>query len=117
MKFLQTVQKNFVSMGFAPNQQQNKHWQASSGQIIDISFCTVDAILVALYIFYDANDIEQYMESIFSLIVVVAITIAYSSIIFENDKVFSTIKLCEDEMVDSMDHKFCIIRILHSSHL
>lgn len=53
------------------------------------------------YAFHVANGIDEYMDVIFSLIVVVTIAVAFISIIYKNDKGFDTVKLLEKEIAVS----------------
>lgn len=111
MKIFQVVMENFAAMGFTPNQQQNSVRRVNRGQIIDILFCVIDAVLVGLYIVFEANGIEEFMESIFSLTVVAGVTIAYTSIIFKNDEIFNIVKCFENELINSRDIDFWTITI------
>lgn len=101
MKIFQTVQNNMAAMGFASIQQQNNHHrQMSFGPIIDVILCSIDAISVGVYIFREANGIEEYMVTIFTFTVLVAIAISFVSIIFKNDKIFNAIEFCANEIND-----------------
>lgn len=102
MKIYQILQRNLAVMGFTPIQQQNNNWKISYGQIIDIVLYSIEAIFIGRYTFYEASGIEDYMKSIFLFAVLFAITIAYISIIFKNDKIFNTIEFFEQELNHSM---------------
>lgn len=98
MKGFQTIQKNIGAMGLTPSRQQNNRPQWNSRQI----FCTVkyviDTFAMGTYVIFEADDIEEYMESIFSLTAVVAIEASYISFIFKSDKLFGTFELVSKEI-------------------
>lgn len=101
MKCFQSLQKNIGTMGLTPCQQQNSHPQWNPRQI----FCSVkyliDTMAMAAYILIEADSIEEYMESIFSLTAVVGIEVAYISFIFKNDKLFNVFELVSLELTIS----------------
>lgn len=97
MKFAQAIQQKMAAMGFIPNRQQNQHWQLIFRQSICIVKCSIDAIIVGAYVFYEAERIEEYMESIFAFTVVAGILIALVSIAFKNDKLFKMIETIAEE--------------------
>lgn len=97
MKFLQTIRKNMVAMGFAPNQQQNSHRRFSSRQIFFTAKYFIDIIVIGVYIFCEADRNEEYMESVFSLTAVVGATIVFISVTAHNDKLFDILELVADE--------------------
>lgn len=98
LKILQTIQKNFEVMGFTLNQQQNNPRHLSAGQIISVIMCSINIILVGIHIIRVADDIEDYMDSIFTLTILFAFAIAFISIIFKNDQLFNTIEICTNEL-------------------
>lgn len=97
MKFFQTIRKNLASMGFTPNEQQSNHRQLSAGQIFCIAKCSIDVVVQGVYIFREAEHIEDYMESICLVTVVGGVLIAYISIILKNDKLFNMFEAAEGE--------------------
>lgn len=100
MKIFQTIQRNMAAMGFTPNQPQNNYRQLKFGQIIIVGVCSIDAIKMGVYIFCEADGIEEYMYSIFSLTVVAGITISFISFIFKNDKLFNVIEIIAKELTN-----------------
>lgn len=97
MKMFQTIRKNFAAMGFTPNQRQKNRWRLSSGQIIGVVKCSLDAISLGIYFFREANDINEYIECGFSLTVAVGFTIVLTSFVFKNDKLFNMLDLAAKE--------------------
>lgn len=97
MKFAQTIGKNMAAMGFAPNQQQNNQWQFSSRQISCTLIYFTNIITCSAYIFYKANETEEYMESIYLFAAVAGITIAFISMCLNNDKLFDILELASVE--------------------
>lgn len=53
--------------------------------------------VLGFYILNEVDTIEECMDTIFALIVVVGITLAYISIICKNDKLFNMIKFTAEE--------------------
>lgn len=101
MKIYQTVHKTMAAIGFTPNQQQNNQRQWSSGHIFSVVINSINTFSLSAYIFYEANGIEEYMDSIFSLTMTVGVSVAFISIIFKNDKLFNAIEGCAKEIADS----------------
>lgn len=101
MKIFQEIQQNLAVMGITPNQQQSDHLKLNFRQIVFVVVCAINVTLLSSYAFLVANGIEEYMDVIFSLIVLVTITIAFISIIFMSDKGFDVIRLLEKELVVS----------------
>lgn len=98
MKIFQEVQKNLAELGCTPNQRYNNRWQLNFHQIFGVVKCSADSINFAVYVFTQAERIEEYMDSIFSLTDVVGITISYISIIIKNDNLFKMIETAEKEV-------------------
>lgn len=98
MKIFQTTQKHFSAMGFVPNLQQSNIWQFHA---VNILICCIDAVLLGIHILREANAIEDYIESTFTLSILVGLTVVYMSIILENNKIFIFIELCAKELNDS----------------
>lgn len=98
LKILQTCQKHLSAMGFIPNQQQNNHRQLNSVHIFTVAVYSINIICMSSYIFFVANDIDEYMDSILALTAVVCITIALISLIPINDQLFINIELCANEL-------------------
>lgn len=101
LKVFQQIQQILAVMGFAPNQQQNNRLNLNYRQIIFVFVCGTNVTFLSSYIFLVANDIEEYMDAIFSLIVLVTIAIAFISIIFKNDQLFNYIECLTKELTDS----------------
>lgn len=101
MIILQTVRNNMATMGFMPNQQQNNHRLFSSRQIFCIVKYSIDIILIGLYVFCELDRTEENMESIFAFTAGIGITIAFINISFNNDKLFSILKLTTEELTKS----------------
>lgn len=97
IKFAQIIQKHLAAMGLTPNQQQSSHWQLNFRQFFCFTKCAVDVVAIVVYIFCKAENIDEYIDSIFALTVVVAVLIAFTSIIFKNDKLFNTIEAIAEE--------------------
>lgn len=98
MKIFQTVQRNLAVLGFTPNQRQSNRWQLDWREIFGVAKCSADTVTIAAYVFTQAESIEEYMDSIFALIVLVSITISYISVIVRNDTLFRMIETAEDEV-------------------
>lgn len=99
LKTFQRIKMFLGLMGFTPNQRQNNpDRRLNSAQIIFVVVCTINSILLTSYIFFVANDIEDYTDAIFSLTVVVAVAMAFVSIILKSDDLFDVIELNENEM-------------------
>lgn len=108
MEIFGTIQKNFATMGFTPNQQQNHQWPLSSGQFFYIFTFSMDLITFTVYIFREAERIDEYINSAFSLAVEGGVLIAFVSIIFKNDKLFKIIEISTEELILSKCLKiFC----------
>lgn len=97
MKIFQAVQEQMANMGFAPNQQQNNRRPFSPRQIICIVKYCIDLSCCAASIFFEADSTEEYMEALYASTAVGCITIAFISISFNNDNIFYTIELTENE--------------------
>lgn len=100
LKIFQCIQQILAAMGFAPNQQQNNRLNLNYRQIIFVIVCGMNVTFLSSYIFLEANDIEEYMDAIFSLIIMVTIAIAFISIIFKNDQLFNYIECVTKELTD-----------------
>ena len=98
MKFFQKIQENLAVMGFIPNQQENNHRLFSSRQIFCIVKFSIDIISTIVHIFYGADGVEEYMETIYGLTGVIEISIAFVSISFHNDKLFNIIQRIAEEL-------------------
>lgn len=60
-----------ASMGFTLNQQtQNNDWKLSGFQIIVITILSIDVGTLCVFLFYEANGIEEYMDAIVGMLVV-----------------------------------------------
>lgn len=103
MKTVQTVKKIMAVMGLSPN-----HRGFNSRQIIFVIVCAVNVILLVFYIFLVANTIDEYIDAMFSFTVLVGITIAFISLTFKNDEIFTVIKFCEKELTESKCQCQCI---------
>lgn len=98
MKVFQCIQQILAVIGFAPNQQQNNQLNLNYRQIIFVVVCVMNVTFLSSYIFLEADDVEEYMDAIFSLIVMVTIAIAFTSIIFKNDQLFNYIECVTREL-------------------
>lgn len=101
MKIFQIIQKNFALIGFVPNQQQNTNGKISKIQAFGIFSAIFFTILVGVYFFYGAQGTEEYMYTIFLLIVFFGMAICHISLVIKNDKIFSTIDFCENMLNES----------------
>lgn len=99
MKIFQRIEQNLAVLGLAPYQQQSDHLKLNFRQIIFFVVCAINVTLMSSYAFLVANGIGEYMDVIFSLIVVVCISFGFISSIYMNDKSHATIKLLEKELV------------------
>lgn len=99
LKVFQQIQRILAVMGFAPNQQQNGR-NLNYRQMIFVIVCVLNVTFLTSYIFLEATDIEEYMDAIFSLIVMVTIAVAFTSIIFKNDQLFNYIECLAKELTD-----------------
>lgn len=87
-----------ATLGFVPNQQQNNNGKFSEKQSWEFRFFYR---LQALHFFRIANSTEEYMSSFFELITAVGITLALTSFIFKNDKIYNTIEMGEKVLIES----------------
>lgn len=101
MKIFQAVRKNMATMGFVPNQQQNNNGKCSEKQLWGILFLLLTTSLIGVYFFHMANSTEEYMSLLFVLIATVGITLALTSLILKNDKIFNTIEMGEKVLIES----------------
>lgn len=101
MKIFQRIQRILATMGFTANQQQSNHGKSNFRQMAFVAVCAVNAILLVFYISLEANTIDEYMDAIFSLTVVVGIMMAFISLIFKNDDIFTNIEFCEKTLTES----------------
>lgn len=101
LKTFRTIQKVLAMMGFTPNQQQSNHCKLNSRQIIFVVVCAINVTFLSSYIVRVANSIDEYMDAIFSLIILVTVAIAFISIIFKNDKLFNYIEFITNLLTDS----------------
>lgn len=99
MKIFQRIEQNLAVLGLAPYQQQSDHLKLNFRQIIFFVVCAINVTLMSSYASLVANGIGEYMDVIFSLIVVVCISFGFISSIYMNDKSHATIKLLEKELV------------------
>lgn len=53
------------------------------------------------YVMFEAQDIEEYMEAIFSLTAVLGLEVAYINLIFKNDQLFNVFELVSKELTTS----------------
>lgn len=98
MKFFESIQNNMATMGFTLNQQQNHQRQLNFCQFCYILKYSTDLIVITVYVVREAERVDQYIESIFSLTVVGGVLIAFISIIMKNDKLFNMIELSAEEV-------------------
>lgn len=98
MKFFESIQNNMATMGFTLNQQQNHQRQLNFCQFCYIFKYSTDLIVITVYVVREAERVDQYIESIFSLTVVGGVLIAFISIIMKNDKLFNMIELSAEEV-------------------
>lgn len=98
LKVLQTIRKNFAAMGFTPNQQRNNQWwQLSCGQIVAVFICSINSTSIGLYVFREADRLDEYIDSGFPLTATIASTIIFISIILKNDELFDLIEFSAEE--------------------
>lgn len=114
MKLFETIQENMATMGFTPNQQQNHQRQFNSGQFCYIFKYSMDLISITVYIFREAESVDEYIESVFSLTVVGGVLIAFICIFLKNDKLFSLFEsIAEEETLSTCSDIFRFF-LLHS---
>lgn len=101
MKYFQTLQNNMAKIGLIRNNQQNRGQYWDFRRIICTTIYTVDAMTMVAYVVYEADNLEQYMESIFSLISVAGVEVAYISFFFKNDKILNLFELVSKEYTKS----------------
>lgn len=102
MKIAQTILKNMAAMGFTPNQQQqNNGRKLSFFQIIVVIILFIGIGTLFIFSFYEANNIEEYMDVIFELSAEVELFIIFLSFILKNDDVLNVIERTAKEITDS----------------
>lgn len=101
MRIFQRIQEHLAAMGFAPNQQQHNNGKFSEKQLWGIFLSGLGTSLTSANIFYVANNREEYMYSLFTLITAAGFTLSYTSFTFANDKIFDTIEMGEKMLIES----------------
>lgn len=84
MKVLQTLQKNFVSIGFDP---KRKPFNRTFMKVITLTISTM--ILLWIFLLHEADSNQQYMESVYCIVDCGAVFLSVSSTIFITKKIFS----------------------------
>lgn len=87
MKGFQRTQTVLAMIGFTPN---NGKWNIR--QISVIVVCSTGTISSGVNIFVGANNMQESMESFFMLKGLFAVILCFTSIIFNNDKLFEVIE-------------------------
>lgn len=100
MKVFKLSEKHLAVMGFTPNQQINNRPEWNFRQIIGVVTYAFYIILYGVYIIFEANSLDEYMDSIFLLNAIVAVMICFINIIFKNDKLF--------EMIEQFGNEFTV---------
>lgn len=98
MKIFQTLEKNMAVIGFTPTQHPNNNRQLNSRQIISVAVDSISTISFLMYTIFEANSIEEYIVSNIMLTAGFTFTTSYINTIFQNDKIFDTIEMCEKEL-------------------
>lgn len=106
---IQVFQEKIEAMGCTPNQQQNRHRKLNFHQIVFVVVCAINITFLCFYMVLEANSIETYMDAIFSMTTLIAITISFISIVCKNDEIFISIDNCEKELNESKLRIFEII--------
>lgn len=96
-KLFRKVKSDLTAMGFSPNKQQSDSWKLSSSQIASVTLYSTNCVLVGFGVFWAADSFEECMNPIFWLTVLAGASIAFTSVIFKNDKLFNAIKLVANE--------------------
>lgn len=113
LEICQFIQKNLAAMGFTRNQQKSNNGQWSFGQIVGIVKYSIDIISLGAYVLFEADSIDEYILSIFVLILTIMITITFVSIIYKNDKLFEIIEQCANVLTISKSFVFGFFIIFH----
>lgn len=83
MEIFLTVKKNLASLAFVPNQRP-----FYTNQLIHTSYGFLAIILQCLYLFFDAETIKEYMDSIFMTTVGILVYVGYLSMVFKMVTIF-----------------------------
>lgn len=102
MEIFRKIQKILAAMGFTRNQQPTSHGKLNFRQAVFVAVCAINIILLVFYIFFVTKTIDENMDAIFSLTVLVGIMIAFVSLIFKNDDLFTDIECCGETLSESM---------------
>lgn len=98
IKIFQFAKKNMAVIGFNLDQPRNNHRQFNGRQKLCLIYYFISIIANILFILVEANGIEEYMLLTFIITTMFAMTLAFISLIYTNDKMFSAIEICEMEI-------------------
>lgn len=101
MKCFQTIQEKIAMMGLIRKQHPNNRPQWNPRQLFCTAFYVGDTMTMGAYVMFEAQDIEEYMEAIFSLTAVLGLEVAYINLIFKNDQLFNVFELVSKELTTS----------------
>lgn len=100
MKHFETIRKSLVQLGITQNQGNNRHYPFSR-QYFTINFIyAFGACTVSAFAFHVADNVNEYMDSFFVLIVLGGIYSSYTIVIFNMKKLFRLFDNCEQFIDD-----------------
>lgn len=101
MKCFKSIQKNISALGLVPNPQPNNQPLWNSRQILCTAIHIADTIGMTSYIVFEAEEIDEYMEAIYSLTAVISMEVAYFGFVYKNDKLFNFFEIFSKEITTS----------------
>lgn len=90
MKVLQAVQNGFISMGFNPKSERFNHILLTNIAVTMLPFHSL-----WIYLFYEANNSQEYMEVVYFIAGSTCIAFSASNTIFIKEKLFSFINFID----------------------
>lgn len=100
MKFFQSIQRIFLNLGIVSNQSM----QTRSINAIYLLIYLLTCIFLSIFLFYEANNIEEYMDGGFLLTISISIMFCYTILLVKMEKIFNYIDSAE-KIVEQSEYK------------
>lgn len=100
MKFFQSIQRIFLNLGIVSNQSM----QTRSINAIYLLIYLLTCIFLSIFLFYEANNIEEYMDGGFLLTISISIMFCYTILLVKMEKIFDYIDSAE-KIVEQSEYK------------
>lgn len=110
MIIFQVLKKNMAVIGLVPKQQQSNQWTLNGRHKVSLICHCIAVISNIVFIFSEANGVEEYMAAIFVTSASSAVAMSFINLIHKNDEIFNVIEGCEKELTTS---KSCLIPKTH----